>query len=121
MADVLKILNDAVTNTYYKKSLKIIAERIVKGTTLSEAMKTFPRSYPKQFINIVATGEKSGTLTESFSYLADFYSKEVLNKTKRIPIIIEPLLLIFMATVVGLIALAIIMPIYQLIVGVGGG
>ncbi|MDO8582429.1 MAG: type II secretion system F family protein, partial [bacterium] len=66
----------------------------------------------------VATGEKSGTLPSSFEYLAAFYSKEVRSKTKDIPTVIEPALLLFIAAMIGVIAFSVIVPIYKLSVGV---
>jgi type IV pilus assembly protein PilC len=89
-------------------------ERVSSGTLLSEAMKEYPGLYPKNVVSIVATGEKSGTLDQSFANLSEFYSKEVRNKTKRLPTIIEPALLIFIGLVIGFVGIAIIMPIYQL-------
>ncbi|MEK9183661.1 MAG: type II secretion system F family protein, partial [Patescibacteria group bacterium] len=81
---------------------------------ISDVIKNYPNLYPKQFVTILIVGEKSGTLTDSFKYLAEFYLKEVRSKTKNLPVIIEPLLLIFMALIVCLVAFAIVLPIYQL-------
>jgi type IV pilus assembly protein PilC len=77
-------------------------------------MQNFPQLFPKNFVSIVAGGEKSGSLQESFDYLSKFYSKEIKNKTKQLPTVIEPILLIFIALVVGFIALSIITPIYKM-------
>ena len=68
--------------------------------------------------DIVAVGEKSGALDESFLNLADFYSKEVSDKTKKIPTVIEPILLLIIGVLVLMIALSIILPIYQLTRGI---
>lgn len=110
----LDITSEAVTNIQYQEAIKKIKTRITKGTTLSQAMKDYPALFPKNLINIIAVGEKSGSLNDSFSHLAEFYSKEVKTKTKRLPIIIEPALLIFIGLVVGFIALSIILPIYKI-------
>lgn len=107
----------AATNVFYRESLARMRERVSGGIVLSEAMKEYPRLYPINMVNIVATGEKSGTLEESFTHLSDFYSKEVRRKTKRLPTLIEPALLIFIGLVIGFVALAIIMPIYELTSG----
>jgi type IV pilus assembly protein PilC len=77
-------------------------------------MATFSTLFPKIVLNIIAVGEKSGTLVNSFDYIADFYTKEVNAQAKKLPTIIEPLLLVFIAVIVGFVALAIIMPIYEL-------
>lgn len=117
ISEVLGITSEAATNINYQKSIEKMKDRVGRGTPLSETMRDFPQLYPKSFINIVATGEKSGTLDNSFAYLSEFYSKEVKNKTKKLPTIIEPVLLVFIAIMVGFVALAIIMPIYELTSG----
>jgi len=94
----LEITSEAATNVRYQDSIKAIKNRVSKGTTLSAAMAGYPDLYPSNMINIVSTGEKSGTLDNSFTYLSEFYSKEVRNKTKKLPTTIEPILLCRLST-----------------------
>lgn len=108
------IVSQAVTNIQYQEALKDIHSSIVRGTTLSESMKKYDGLFPNMMISIVSVGEGSGTLVQSFEYMAEFYAKEVNVQAKKIPTIIEPLLLILIAVVVGFVALAIIMPIYEI-------
>lgn len=115
--EALKITSEGATNIHYKKSLEKIMNRIIQGVSFEEALKDYPKLYPQTFINIVSVGEKSGTLENSFSYLSEFYSKEVNNKTKKLPILIEPLLLLFIGLTVGFVAIAIISPIYEITSG----
>ncbi len=108
------IVAEAATNIPYQESLGIIHDKILKGTTLSTSMKEFDRLFPNMMISIVEVGESSGSLVQSFEYLSEFYTKEVNALAKKIPTIVEPLLLILIAVVVGFVALAIIMPIYEI-------
>jgi type IV pilus assembly protein PilC len=108
------IVSQAATNVHYQTALLRIKSASEKGTPLSSSMSEFPPLFPKIAINIVSVGEQSGTLVNSFEYLSDFYTKEVNMQTKKLPTIIEPLLLVFIAGIVGFVALAIIMPIYEL-------
>lgn len=117
--EALSISSEAATNIHYQESIKKIKDSVNKGTTLSKAMKDFPKLYPANLVNIIHTGEKSGTLDNSFLYLSEFYSKEVSNKIKKLPTVVEPLLLIFIGLAVGFVALSIIMPIYELTKGLG--
>jgi type IV pilus assembly protein PilC len=110
----VEIVSEAATNVRYQDALITVKKATEKGTTLSESMATFPSLFPKIVLNIIAVGEKSGTLVNSFDYIADFYTKEVNAQAKKLPTIIEPLLLVFIAVIVGFVALAIIMPIYEL-------
>jgi type II secretory pathway component PulF len=118
MHESIIIIRDTVEHAEYRAALTIIADRVQTGTTLSAALKGYPRLYPRQVISIIATGEKSGTLANSFEYLAEFYAKEVRSKTKDIPTVIEPALLLFIAVMIGIIAFSVIVPIYKLSVSV---
>jgi len=110
----IEVIHKAVPNHRFKESVVSMEQSVISGKTLSKAMKQYTRLYPAMCIGIVSIGEQSGTLSESFKYLTEFYTKEVKSKAKQLPTIIEPILLIFIALVVGMIALAIILPIYKL-------
>ncbi|MBP9821745.1 MAG: type II secretion system F family protein [Candidatus Pacebacteria bacterium] len=118
LRDSIDIISEAVTNVNYEDSLRAMNERVKGGTPLSETMIDYPNLYPKNLVSIIATGEKSGTMEDSLGYLANHYIKEVQLKTKQLPTILEPALLVFIGIVVGFIAIAIIMPIYSLTSGV---
>jgi len=114
IVESLKITSDAATNIYYQESIKGMNTRLQKGTSLKVAMESYKNLYPNNLRNIVGVGERSGALDDSFSYMAEFYSKEIDNMTKRLPNVIEPLMLIVIGLIVGFVALSIIMPIYEL-------
>ncbi|OHA59544.1 MAG: hypothetical protein A2589_01630 [Candidatus Vogelbacteria bacterium RIFOXYD1_FULL_46_19] len=118
LRETIEVTSGAVTNVNYEDSLLVVGSRVVGGTPLSVALADWPKLYPKNLVSIIATGEKSGTIDESLGYLADHYIKIVQSKTKQLPTILEPALLIFIGVAVGFVALAIIMPIYDLTSGV---
>jgi type IV pilus assembly protein PilC len=113
--EALGVAAEAATNVCYEDSLVVIQDRVAKGVTISEAMREYPQLYPVNMVVIIAAAEKSGSLEESLAHLAEFYSKEVDNKTKSLPTVLEPLMLIFIGLIVSLIALSIISPIYDLV------
>lgn len=113
--ETLAIISESSTNLYYKESVDHMRKRILTGINLSSAMAEYPNLYPPTIISIVAAGEKSGTFEKSFRYLADFFAQEVSQKTKRLPVVIEPLLLLVIGVAVTFIALSIISPIYDLV------
>lgn len=113
----LEIAAESVTNTNYKESLEYSKKRVVKGDSLSDCLSDFPNLYPELYINIISTGEKTGSFTESFSYLSNFYSTRITEKTKKIPVVIEPIILIAIGIFVAFVAGAVILPIYQVTEG----
>ena len=112
--EALSIAYVGTSNLYYKKVLKEIMDRVSKGVSVITTMGEYRRLYPANSISVLAVGENSGTLEESFFKISDFWTKEILDRTKMLPTIIEPVLLVIIALAVGLIAMSIILPIYKL-------
>jgi len=116
---IIEIVADSVTNRKYKKSLQYLKERVIRGDPLSLAINNFPELYPSIYVSMVTTGEETGAFIESFGYLADFFSTSLNEKTKTLPVILEPAILIFIGLVVAFVASAIILPIYKITQGFG--
>lgn len=112
--EALEIAYVGTSNLYYKKVLKEVLDRVNKGISLVNTMGEYPELYPANSISVLAVGENSGTLEESFFKISDYWTKDIIDRTKLLPTIIEPILLIIIALAVALIALSIILPIYKL-------
>ena len=93
--------------------LRISKEGIAKGLTVGEAFRKEP-VFPKVVSNLVAVSEKSGHIESILTTLADFYAKEIESSVKSLVSFIEPIMLMLIGVVVGVIALAVIVPVYQL-------
>ncbi len=118
--EIIEVTANGATNLLYQDALTSIGAQVQRGTTLSEALKGYPKLFPRDFTSILAVGEKSGTLDESFTYLTEYYRKEVYTATKRLPTVIEPVLLLMMGLMVAFVAISIILPIYQFTSNVRG-
>jgi type II secretory pathway component PulF len=68
---------------------------------------------------MVAVGEKTGNLSETFLYVSDFYEKEVDEIVKNLSVVLEPILMVTMGIIVGFVAVSIITPIYQVTQNLG--
>jgi type II secretory pathway component PulF len=112
--EAVQIVASAATNVHYQRALDAMCTGTERGDSLSASMEKYLKLFPKIVSSIVGVGERSGTLEQSFEYLSDFYIKEVNAQTKKLPTVVEPVLLIFIAGMVGFVALAIILPIYEL-------
>ena len=88
---------------------------IKNGVSLSDSFKKFPDLFPQMLISLMSVGERTGTLQNILGIFADFYEEEVDDNLKRLTSTIEPALLLLMGLLVGAIAFAIILPIYQLV------
>jgi type IV pilus assembly protein PilC len=108
------ITADTVGLLEYKYALLRIAnEGLAKGLTIGEAFRR-ETVFPKTIVNLVAISEKAGHLDEVLSTLADFYEVNIVASIEGLTTLLEPILLLGMGAMVALIALAIIVPIYQL-------
>ncbi len=120
--DVISAVNittDVVQNVYYKDILKTAAERVEKGTPLSEVFVERTDLYPVLVGDMIAVGEETGQISHMLEELAQFYETEVDQKTKDLSTIIEPLLMVMIGGGVGFFALAMIAPIYSISDSIG--
>jgi type IV pilus assembly protein PilC len=112
--ETINITANTVGLQDYKYALLRIAnEGLAKGLTIGEAFKK-ETIFPKTITNLVAISEKAGHLDEVLDTLADFYESSVDASIKGMTALLEPILLLGMGAMVAVIALAIIVPVYQL-------
>ncbi len=110
----INITAEVVGSQKFKVSLRRIAEEgLAKGMTIGDAFRREP-VFPNVVANLIAISEKAGHLEEVLKTLADFYETSVESSIKSLVSLLEPLLLLIMGVMVAVIALAIIIPIYQL-------
>ena len=70
--------------------------------------------FNKSFVKMVEVGESSGTLEDSLMYLHEYYSQEVDEMSNNIVTFVEPILLIFVGLIIGLLGVTVLLPMYQL-------
>lgn len=113
----------AVTDTVaYRHFYERLASQIEEGKSFSSAFSTLRESrslLPISVQQLIITGERSGKVTEMLMRVADIYEKKAEEAAQRLPVVLEPMLLLFMGGLVGTIAFAIIVPIYSVVGSVG--
>ncbi len=119
--ETLTVTTDALTNFRYRAVLRQAAKRLVAGIPLGAILSKFPNFFPQNLIALISVGEQSGKLDESFKYLATYYDHEVDVQTKRLPTMLEPILLVIIGVVVLFVSLAILTPIYEITSGINAG
>jgi len=115
IAQALNICSDIVNNNIYKNIILKTQDGVKKGKTISSILVAYPDYFPPLFCQMVSTGEKTGQLVDSLSKIAIFFQKEVERMLDNILSIIEPALIIFLALIVGTIAAAVFIPMYDFI------
>lgn len=114
IVQALTVTAEVVGSEKFQMSLMRIAnEGLAKGLTIGDAFRR-EEAFPKVVTNLIAISEKAGHLEEVLGTLADFYQSSVESSIGILLSFLEPALLLIMGILVGTIALAIIVPIYQL-------
>ncbi len=111
----LEITASAVGSEELKNIILIISrEKIKKGMTLSEAFQG-ETVFPQVIVNLIAISEKTGNLDTMLKTLAIFYESEIEASLKKSVSILEPVIILIVGLLVAFIAMAVIIPIYQLV------
>jgi type IV pilus assembly protein PilC len=70
--------------------------------------------FPPLIVQMIAIGEETGALDEMFGKVADFYEDDVEQTTDRLKSLIEPLMIFFLAGIVGMIVTSIMVPMFDI-------
>lgn len=106
----------------YRRLYQRMLEHITVGDSFGKsfsAIKGSSKLLPPSVQQLVITGEKSGSLSEIMLKIADIYDRKASETAQKLPVILEPMLLLFIGGLVGTIAFAIIVPIYSIVGSVG--
>lgn len=113
-SEALPITAETTSNLIYKKEWNDLTAVAVRGEEISTRLRTRQMYFPDIFAHLIAVGEKSGTLSDTFVYLSEMYDNEVDDFTKNLSTLIEPVLMVFMGVIIGFVAVSIIAPIYSI-------
>jgi type II secretory pathway component PulF len=112
--ETITVAADTVGVREYRMALlRVARDGLEKGLTIGEAFRR-ETVFPKAVTNLVAISEKAGHLEEVLDTLSNFYAATVDASIKTAVSLIEPIMLLGMGLMVAVIALSIIIPIYQL-------
>jgi type II secretory pathway component PulF len=98
---------------------KVTAE-VREGVEMHEAIRRHPL-FPDMIVQMVAIGEQSGQVDEMMDKVADYYEQETNYIIKNLSTLLEPILLLFLGLMVGFLALAIYMPMWNMMKVMKGG
>jgi len=114
VAQAFEIASHITDNVIYQDLLAEVAEAVRQGEPLSRAIGRHPEYFPPLVSQMVAVGETTGKLDQMFTRLANYYSREADGTISNAVELIQPLLLVGIGLLVGLLFASILIPIYQL-------
>ncbi|MBN2328050.1 MAG: type II secretion system F family protein [Candidatus Omnitrophica bacterium] len=114
----LSITESVISNQVLKKDIEQFQEDIKEGERLSTRMSESDL-FPPVAVNMVSVGEETGNLETTLQRVADTFDKETDRLLKTMMTLIEPMMIVLMAVVVGFVVFAMIMPIFQISNSIG--
>ncbi len=115
LVTIFELMTDGIIgNKYIEKQLERVFDQVKQGKQFFEAFKK-EKTFPDLFLGAIKTGEQAGKLAETFKRLGVYYDKEVKRSVKFLVAAFEPAIIIFLGLFFGIIILAILSPLYDVI------
>ncbi|HVM59700.1 MAG TPA: type II secretion system F family protein [Verrucomicrobiae bacterium] len=114
----LQIVEDTMTNRVIANELREARTRVTDGTSISQPLSK-GKVFPPLLIDMLAVGEESGEVVPALKNIADAYEQELTRMLKIFTTLLEPVIIIIMAVVVGGIVMSILMAVFSITSGIG--
>ena len=112
ITDSMSILSTVSNNEVFKEIVNDSLIRLSKGSKISDAFED-KWAFPVVAYEMLVTGENTGKLPMMMGYVADYYETLHTNLVKRINTFIEPILIVFIAIIVGIVVISVIIPMFD--------
>ena len=116
----LMIVRETSGNVIISNAVTMVHESVKEGDTITAPLDQ-SKVFPPMVISMVDVGEQTGALPEMLMRIADNYDEEVDNAVAAMTSLLEPIMIVFLAVVVGSIVIALFLPLISLIDQLGGG
>ena len=109
----LVIVEKVIGNVILADIIRLMRARVQAGEFMSDTLREYPE-FPPLVVRMISIGESSGNLEDTLSKVSTFYDREVPVTIKKVFAIFEPLIIVFLASIVLLMALSMFLPLYQM-------
>jgi type IV pilus assembly protein PilC len=114
IADALEVVADLIGNNVYRRVILDVKNRVVKGEGVSYALAVHEKAVTPLFVQMASVGEKTGRLDSSLLNIVRFFKREAEIFIDSLSSIIEPIMIIGLAVMVGFLVASVLLPIYQI-------
>ena len=111
--DAMDIVSKASGNVIVEKAITDTADRVREGRTMSEPLMA-TGVFPSMVVQMIGVGEQTGALDNMLNKIADFYEEEVDVAVASLTSLLEPIMMVFIGGIVGVILIAMYMPIFEI-------
>ena len=109
LVEAVDIVADTMTNVWFKEALKDAVEQVMAGVPLSQPVETCGL-FPPMVYHMMHIGEEAGSTEEMLNKLADYYEEEVELAVQSLMAAMEPMIIIVLAGIVGIMIAAVMAP-----------
>lgn len=114
MAQALEIVAQTIDNVLYRDLLKEVSQGVREGERLATAISRYPKYFPALVAQMISVGETTGQVDQIFTRISDFYTRESDSIVGNLVELIQPVLMIGIGIMVGVLFASILLPLYQL-------
>ncbi len=112
----LSIVEETMSNQVIKDEINEARDRVTDGATISKPLAE-GNVFPRLLTDMLAVGEESGDMSGSLGHIANRYSKELDRSIKVLTTVIEPVMILLMAVLVGFVAMSLLMAVFDMTSG----
>ncbi|MGO8680736.1 MAG: type II secretion system F family protein [Limisphaerales bacterium] len=116
----LIIVRETAGNVIISNAVSDVHESVKEGETITTPLES-SGVFPPMVVSMVDVGEQTGALPEMLLKIADNYDEEVDNAVASMTALLEPIMIVFLAVIVGSIVIAMFLPLIAMISGLSGG
>ena len=113
LLDALAIVSDSVGNIAVQEAILFVRSRLSEGSTLADPLQV-TGIFPNMVVQMIRVGEETGALDTMLNKIADFYDEEVDDAIGKMMSMIEPLMMVFLAFIVGGMLIGMYLPIFSM-------
>ena len=114
ITQAVQISGLTVNNSVYQELMNSVAADVESGKTLSASLMQYPDYFPPLVSQMLVVGEATGKIDRMFQRVSDFYGRETDAVISNMVDLIQPILMILIGGLVGLLFASLLMPLYQL-------
>ena len=113
LVEVLDSVAGASGNILYEEATQDIRAKVTQGLSLTSSMQSTDM-FPNMVIQMAAIGEESGSLDDMLNKAAEFYEDEVDNSVSRLSHLMEPIIMVVLGSLIGILLIAMYLPLFNL-------
>jgi type IV pilus assembly protein PilC len=114
IVQAIEVTSDVVGSEKYREIMIETKNGVRRGELMSHVLLKYPKYFPPLFVQMIMVGEKTGKIDSSLRNVVSFYQGDIDRALEGLIKLLEPIMIIILGGMVGLLVISILMPIYQI-------